>query len=636
MLIAASLSFPVISTAQRHGGDLPTFDNVGPGGMMTTGPDAMAMFDYAQMNLDEQTRQAKNKEKRDQERRELVESGLVSALDLGAPNSAIQQYNRAVTLLKLQKSKEADQYLQKAIAAYPRFVGAHICLGLAYLDQDDMDRARAEFETAAQLDDKFPGSFLNLGRMSLAKGDFSSAQSYFEKAASLRPKDPAILLSLAYAQDQNGQFQQTLDTVDRVHSLDHKGLANVHYIAAVAAMSLKDPERIERELNFLLMEDPSNALAPSARKNLAILAHNKEVRAASTAAAHPAAATSSPPRLQTFPNNDRLKAELSSVADDAEDRSCDECGKAAETEVTENGHRSGSDIVARSPGRTGQLWTFRKDVHEVALFFAVSSHGHMVNNLDRSDVHVLDDNKPPEQVLEFAPQSQLPLRLALLLDTSGSVRDRFSFEKQAATKFVRKMLVSSSDLAFVAGFSTATTVTQDFTADQNALASGIGQLANQGGTALFDAVLSACWKLADYPDEDRAARVLVVLSDGEENSSHTSLKQVIQAEERTGVTVYAISTREDLGDKTDADKLLEVLAERSGGQALFPHDAPSLSAAFEKLRESIRSRYFIAYKPADFRPDGSYRSIRVAARKNGQRLQVRARDGYHAPLQTPD
>jgi Ca-activated chloride channel homolog len=100
------------------------------------------------------------------------------------------------------------------------------------------------------------------------------------------------------------------------------------------------------------------------------------------------------------------------------------------------------------------------------------------------------------------------------------------------------------------------------------------------------------------------------------------------------VTVYTISTRLDLGEKTEADKMLEALAERSGGEALFPGSALGLGKSFYKLRELIRSRYFIAYKPADFLPNGSYRTINITAEKNGEHLQVRTRKGYHARLET--
>ena len=131
----------------------------------------MAGIDFAQFYLDQQNRSAKEKEKKEQERKQLIESGVLSALDLAAPNKAIQQYNRANTLLKEQNSKEAILHLQKAIAYYPQFVAAHMGLGLAYLDQEDMGRAQNEFETAARLDDKFARSFLSLGRLALSRSD---------------------------------------------------------------------------------------------------------------------------------------------------------------------------------------------------------------------------------------------------------------------------------------------------------------------------------------------------------------------------------------------------------------------------------------------------------------------------------
>jgi VWFA-related protein len=256
----------------------------------------------------------------------------------------------------------------------------------------------------------------------------------------------------------------------------------------------------------------------------------------------------------------------------------------------------------------------------------------MVNDLIQSNIRILDDNKPPQRIEQFAPQSKLPLRLALLVDTSGSVVDRFSFEKHAATRFVEKMLSGASDLGFIAGFSEDTAVTQDFSADTAELGKGIEKLTNGGGTALFDAVSFACRKLAAYPENERVARVLVILSDGEDNSSHTTLKQSIQVAERTGVAIYTVSTREDRGDKTDADRVLELLAERTGGEAMFPGDIMTLGKSFDKLHDLIRSRYFVAYTPADFEPNGKFRAIGVVAEKDGKRLQVRARKGYHSRL----
>lgn len=606
-------------------GQIPAFN---------TGPDSgFAQIDFVQMYLDQINRNANQSEQQRKQNKALIDSGVVSALDLEAPNKAVEEYNRANTLMKAQHSDEAIKHMRRAIDVYPKFVSAHIGLGLAYLDQEDKPRAKSEFETAAKLDPKFPGSFLNLGLVALSMNDFETAQPELEKAASLHPKDARILSSLAYAQNGTHHYQNALETSKLVHSLNHKGMANVHYIAASAAMSLKDFEAMERELNFFLSEDPTNAFAPVARQNLAALVHNKSVRAAGSASPSPATTLVASLRPQTFPDSDRLKAQLSGVGDEPDGGSCADCGTLAEANPTTEAGNSGAALPAPpAPPVSAAAWTIHTSVDQVTLFFAVSSHGHMVNDLEQSNIRILDDNKPPEKIEQFAPQSKLPLRLALLIDTSGSVRDRFSFEKHAATKFVEKMLSGASDLGFIAGFSHETSVTQDFTSEPNELGQGIEKLTNGGGTALFDAVAFACRKLAAYPESERVAKVLVILSDGEDNSSHSSLKQSVQFAERAGVTIYTVSTREDRGDKTDADRVLEVLAERSGGEALFPGDILTLGKSFDKLHDLIRSRYFVAYKPADFQPNGSYRTISVTAEKDGKRLQVRARKGYHARL----
>lgn len=595
-----------------------------------TGPDSgFAQIDFVQMYLDQINRNANQTEQQRKQNKELIDSGTVSALDLQAPNKAVEEYNRANSEMKAQHSDEAVKHMRRAIDIYPKFVSAHIGLGLAYLDREDKPHARGEFETAAKLDPKFPGSFLNLGLVALATNDFETAQPQLEKAASLHPRDARILTSLAYAQNGNHHYQDALQTAKLVHSLNHKGMANVHYLAASAAMSLKDYTAVASELNLFLSEDPTNAFAPVARQNLATLARHKISGDSSTSVpeqGNKLVASLQPPNLA---NTERLKAQLTGLGASSESDRCEDCG----TLETIAAPESGSGVVPSSslPLPSGPApFTIRTNVDQVTLFFAVSSHGHMVNDLQQSNIRLLDNNKPPEKIEQFAPQSKLPLRLALLVDTSGSVHDRFAFEKHAATKFVEKMLSGAQDLAFIEGFSEAPTITQDFTGQAGDLGQGIEKLANGGGTALFDAVALACRKLAAYPESERVARVLVILSDGEDNSSHTSLKQSIQTAERTGVTIYTVSTREDRGDKTDADRILEALAERTGGEAMFPGDIMTLGKSFDKLHDLIRSRYFIAYKPADFQPNGSYRTIVVTAEKDGKRLQVRSRKGYHA------
>jgi Ca-activated chloride channel homolog len=600
------------------------------------GPDAaFQQVDFSQMYLDEINRDKKKTEEQKAQDKKLVDAGIVSVLDLAAPNKAVDDYNHATTLMKAQHSKEAVKYLRKAIDQYPKFVSAHINLGLAYLDQEDTARAKSEFEAAAKLDDKFPGSFAHLGQLALSQNDFVAARSALEKAASVQPKDAKILSGLAYAQNGTHEYRQALDTAHRVHAIEHKGFANVHYLAASAAMALNDYEAMEHELRLFISEDPTNAFAPLAGQNLSALTSNRTARAESSGGAQLTTTLIASPQTQTFPNTDRLKEQLSGLGDESENGTCDDCDTLAEASPAPEpaGNGEVSDVPQGLPTRTG-AWTIRKSVDEVTLFFAVSNHGHMVNGLEPSDIQIRDDNKPPEKVMQFAPQSKLPLRLALLVDTSGSVHDRFSFEKRAAAKFVEKMLSNASDLAYIAGFSSESAVTQDFSSEPSELGKGIDKLTNGGGTALFDAVSFACWKLAAYPDRERVARVLVILSDGEDNSSHSTLKQSVEAAEKTGVTIYTVSTREDRGDKTDADKVLELLAGRTGGEAMFPGEMHTLGASFDKLDDLIRSRYFVAYKPADFRPNGSYRTINIIAEKDGKRLQVRARKGYHTRLES--
>lgn len=587
---------------------------------INAGPDSrFAQLDFAEMYLDQQNKRAKALEEERRKNAILVETGVVSALDLLAPNNAVQEFNRATTLLKAQHSKEASEHLLKAIRSYPKFVSAHNALGLAYLDQND-PRAKDEFETAAQMDDKFPLSFLNLGLLALADKDFVTAQNNLEKAARLNPRDAKALSALAFAENGRGEYAGTIATAQRVHALDHRGMANVHYLAASAAVALNNPAVVQSQLETFLSESPADALAPIARQNLEILQRRENATSGAVVAnLHPTSAS------QTFPNTDRLKNEISNVGDEAS--SPDTVPGPVPDETVSR------SSIAVLPKRDPRPWTIHKTVDETALFFSVSDHGHMISDLNLSDINIRDDKRVPEKILQFVPQSKLPLRLALLIDTSGSIQERFSFEKHAAAKFVEKLLNGTSDLGFVAGFNSEAVVTQDFTPDTNQLADGITKLQNGGGTALFDAVGFACWKLSAYPERQRVARVIVVLTDGEDNSSHRSLKQVLRQAEDSGITIYVVSTKEGSGSKTDADRILDLLSERTGGESMFPGDVLALSKSLDKLQDLIRSRYLIAYKPAEFQADGKYRSITITAAKDGRRLQVHARKGYFARLE---
>ena len=584
---------------------------------MNAGPDsAFAQIDFAQLYLDTGNREMAGNIEAREARKRLVSSGVVSAFDLAAPDNAVSEFNRAATLMKEQKAKDAIVHFQKAISKYPKFVSAHNALGLAYLDQDD-SRARNEFETAAKLDDKFEGSFVNLGLFALSKNEFLEAESNLERASEINPMDARALSALAFAQNGNRDFEKTLATVQRVHGLEHRGMANVHYLAASAALSLHRLDTVKAQLNIFLSEDPTSPMAPVARHNLDLLSH--------------------PASTQKPANSEHLQSELSGAAEESASPSGptpEEIAAVNSTPASTLASNSSAELPPPPPSQPAvRTWVIHQTVEETDLFFAVSHRGHMVNDLELANVQLKDDGKAPSRIVQFLPQSKLPLRLGLLIDTSGSVRDRFTFEKHAAEEFLDKILNGTSDLGFVAGFNSETAVTQDFSLDSKKLEVGIEQLKNGGGTALFDAVSFACWKLGAYPETERVARVLVILSDGDDNSSHRSLKQSIHDAEASGVTVYTVSTRDDAGPKSDADQILQALAERSGGESMFPGEMLALGKSLDRLRDLIRSRYLLAYKPADFEPNGKFRTINIQAEKDGKRLQVHVRKGYYARVE---
>ena len=202
----------------------------------------------------------------------------------------------------------------------------------------------------------------------------------------------------------------------------------------------------------------------------------------------------------------------------------------------------------------------------------------------------------------------------------------------AATEFLTQIVRPRYDLAFVLGFDTTAEVVQDFTDDGGRLSRGVHMLRPGGGTALFDAVYYACRdKLMKAPQTGPVRRAIILLSDGEDNQSRVTREEAIEMAQRAEVIVYAISTN-DTGTKTRGDKVLERLSDATGGRAFFPLKVQEISNAFSEIQDELRSQYAIAYKPADFVPDGHFRSIQIQA-QNHKSLQVRARRGYFSPKQ---
>src|SRR5256714_1008230 len=224
-------------------------------------------------------------------------------------------------------------------------------------------------------------------------------------------------------------------------------------------------------------------------------------------------------------------------------------------------------------GDPDSVLTIKKRVDEVnVLFIATDRHGKFVRNLNQGDFSILDDHKPPQSISNFRRDTDLPIELGLLLDTSGSVRSRFDFEEEAAISFLQHTLRPKFDRAFVMGFNGHSQIAQDFTDNVQLLEAGVHGLQNGGGTALYDAIYRASRDKLLKDKSDRPVRhAIVILSDGEDNQSDVSRAQAIEIEQRAEVLTYAIST-DDSGLILRGDQVLQHLADATGGPPLFPFE----------------------------------------------------------------
>jgi len=300
--------------------------------------------------------------------------------------------------------------------------------------------------------------------------------------------------------------------------------------------------------------------------------------------------------------------------------------------ATSVGASKSSAFPVTSGAADEPILTITKRVDEVnVLFIATDRHGKFVRNLNQADFSIFDDHKPVQSILNFRRETDLPIEMGLLVDVSGSVQGRFGFEKEAATGFLQHIIRPGYDRAFVVGFNKESRLTQDFTDKVPLLSAGVQRLSNGGGTALYDAIYTACKdKLLREHSEHPIRKALVILSDGEDNQSQYTRAQAIEMAQRAEVLIYAIST-DDSGLILRGDKVLEDLASATGGRAFFPYKMKDITHSFAAIEDELRSQYNVSYKPTDFDADGRYRSIEITAVKKD--LQVRARRGYYAPRQ---
>jgi VWFA-related protein len=263
--------------------------------------------------------------------------------------------------------------------------------------------------------------------------------------------------------------------------------------------------------------------------------------------------------------------------------------------------------------------------------------GKFITNLKQTDFKIYEDGKP-QTITNFSTEADLPLSIALLVDTSGSIRDKLGLEQDAAIEFFKAVLHRGKDKGMVVSFDSHADLVQDFTDDGELLAKSIRKIQAGGGTSLFDAVyLVINERLAKEPDNRR--KVIVLVSDGDDNSSRIAQTEVLTLAQRHGVIVYCISTNQSgfFGGKEQdrGDKVLKALSNETGGRSLFPLKAPDIAKDFRDISLELRSQYSIGYITS--RPDdNTFRRLKIDVVSN-KSYKARARSGYYSskPTVTP-
>ena len=270
------------------------------------------------------------------------------------------------------------------------------------------------------------------------------------------------------------------------------------------------------------------------------------------------------------------------------------------------------------------------DVERVNLLFAVTDKkGRFITDLVKEDFAVFE-HKKDQQIMEFTAESDLPLRLAILIDTSNSVRDRFKFQQEAALEFIRNVLRPKQDKATIIGFDTSAELIADLTNDIDKLEKGIKSLRPGGGTALFDAVFFAARdKLMQDAPMHKFRRAMVIVGDGDDNQSRYSRDQALEMAQKADAVIYTISTN-ITRQESEGDKILKYLALETGGLSFFPFKVTDLTQSFENISNELRHQYSLLYKPDPFQRDGLFHPVELKL-KSRKSLIVRVRRGYFAP-----
>ncbi len=271
--------------------------------------------------------------------------------------------------------------------------------------------------------------------------------------------------------------------------------------------------------------------------------------------------------------------------------------------------------------------TIRTEVALVnVVFSAVDHRGQPVRGLTADDFLVFEDKQPQkiEYFSDLSKGSDVPLTIALLIDTSGSVKNKLPFEKQTAAQFLKDVLRRNKDLALIIQFDSEVNLVQDFTEDPNRLIAALDTLEAGNSTALYDAIYLA---VEDKLKNESGRKVIVVITDGDDTSSKLRKEEAIEIAQKNDVLIYGIGVRGEYGANFG---VLKKFAEETGGSFFSPRAKFSeIQEAFKAIGQDLQGQYSLAYRSTNQKKDGGFRSIDLRCKSRD--VRVRTRRGYYAP-----
>ncbi len=268
--------------------------------------------------------------------------------------------------------------------------------------------------------------------------------------------------------------------------------------------------------------------------------------------------------------------------------------------------------------------TIRRDINEVTLVFSVARKKQLVRNVVPEDLTVLDDGRPVTQLTYFAQQTDLPLKIVILLDISGSMRERFRLEREVAEDFLLRLL-RPQDTGMLLAFNDKVSIIESSAQAMESVAQ-IRAQNPRGGTAIHDAVRAAAGQLRATGITPSRKAILLV-TDGNDNASRTTAAQAVEAVLRAEAVVFVVNTAVGL------NRDMRLLARETGGQVWNAFTRHRVAVAFRQAENSLRSQYVLGYRPPEFVADGRFHRVKISVRQPG--LQVYCRKGYFASEMSP-